>query len=45
MLRKRTALFALLSAAALAVAACSSVNIDAPKGVDHKRQWDGAGAQ
>ena len=45
MLRKRTGLFALLSVAVLVVAACSSVNIEAPKGVDNKRQWDGAGAQ
>ena len=45
MSRNRTGLFALLSVAILAVAACSSVNIEAPTGVDTKRQWDGAGAQ
>lgn len=45
MRRKRAGLIALLSVAAVVVAACSSVSIEAPKDVDHKRQWDGAGGK
>ena len=42
---KCTKTITLFSALIFAVAACISVNIDAPTGVDSGRQYDGAGAQ
>lgn len=43
MLRKKKQMIALLSVAALSLAACGSINIEAPTGVDRGIR-DGAGA-